>query len=275
MDLFLCWFLGPAILLAVVVGLSFGLELISGLRAPWCVRPALGVAVMLVIAQLGVSTDATAELTIPVIVALGAFGLLMGWSTHLTDGPLPGWAIAAALGVFFIFGAPVLLSGDPTWAGYIKLDDSATWMGLTDHAFNYGHRTTGFAPSTWEALVSINAGNGYPIGSFVPMALIGKVTGQDVAWTLQPSMAWMAAVLTLLLAEILRPAAPQRQRERRHRLHRHAVGDAARLHVLGRRSRRSPPRSCSLSRRSPPGSRSGSATSAGPGSSQGSSRRGS
>jgi hypothetical protein len=203
-DLFLCWFVGPVVFLAVAVGLSFGIELISGARVPWGVRPALGLAVMVVLAQLVITTDTTAELAIPVVVALGAFGLWMGWSTGLWSGPLPGWGLLAALGVYIVFAAPVLFSGDPTWAGFIKLDDSATWMGLSDHAFEFGHRTTGFAPSTWEALVDVNAGSGYPIGSFVPMALISRVTGQDVAWTLQPSMAVMAAVLALMLSQIVR-----------------------------------------------------------------------
>ena len=204
MDLFLCWFVGPVVLLGVSLGLSFVLELVSGARVPWGVRPALGLALMMLLAQIGIATDATAELTIPAIVALGAFGLWMGWSGGLYSGPLPGWGILAALGVYIVFAAPVVLSGEPTWAGYIKLDDSATWMGLTDHAFEFGHRTSGFPPSTWEALVDINAGSGYPVGSFVPMALISRVTGQDVAWTLQPSMAGMVAVLTLLLSQIVR-----------------------------------------------------------------------
>jgi hypothetical protein len=199
-DLILCWFVGPVVFLAVAVGLSFGLELIAGTRVPWGVRPALGLAVMMVLAQLVITTDATAELAIPLIVALGAFGLWMGWSYGLFSGPLPGWGILAALGVYIVFAAPVLFSGEPSWAGFIKLDDSATWMGLTDHAFEFGHRTSGFAPSTWQALIDFNAGSGYPIGSFVPMALMSRVTGQDVAWTLQPSMAIMAGVLTLMLS---------------------------------------------------------------------------
>jgi len=203
-DLFLCWFVGPVLLIALAVGLAFGLEMISGVRVPWTVRPGLGLALIMALAQIGVSTDTTAELTIPVIIGLGAFGLWMGWSARLTSGPFPGWAILAGLGVYFVFAAPVLLSGEPTWAGYIKLDDSATWMGLSDHAFEFGHRTTGFAPSTWEALIAINAGSGYPIGSFAPMALMSTATGQDVAWVLQPSMAAMAAMLTLLIAEIAR-----------------------------------------------------------------------
>ncbi len=205
MDLFLCWLLGPLILILAAVGLSFGLELITGVRFSWLVRPGLGLAVMIVVAQFAVSTDATAELAIPLIVALGILGLIMGWSAGLIAGPVPRWEIAGALGVYFVFAAPVIFSGEPTWAGYVKLDDTATWMGLTDHAFEFGRRTTGFPASTWEALIAVNAGNGYPIGSFVPMALIGKVVGQDVAWTVQPSMALMAGMLALLIAEMLRP----------------------------------------------------------------------
>ena len=205
MDLLLCWLIGPAASLLVALGLSFGVELTSGARVPWCVRPALGLAVMILIAQLGVSTDATAELAIPAAVGLGVFGLVMGWSAGLTKGPFPGWEIAAALGVYCVFAAPVVLSGEPTWAGYIKLDDTGSWMGFADHAFEFGRRTNGFAPSTWEALIQINISTGYPMGAFVPMALIGKLTGQDVAWTVQPSMALMAAMLTLLLAELVRP----------------------------------------------------------------------
>jgi hypothetical protein len=203
-DLFVCWLVAPLVLVAVALGLSFGIELISGARVPWSVRPALGLAVMMVVAQLGISTDATADLTIPVIVALGAFGLWMAWSTGLWRGPLPGWGIVAALGAYLVFAAPVLFSGDATWAGYIKLDDSATWMALTDHAFQFGHRTSGFPSSTWEALIDVNAGNGYPVGSFVPMELMHRVTGQNLAWVLQPSMATMAAILTLMLSGVVR-----------------------------------------------------------------------
>jgi hypothetical protein len=205
MDLILCWLVGPALLFAVAVGLSFCVELASGARLPWAVRPAMGLAAMILIAQLWVSTDATAELAIPFAVALGAFGLVMGWSAGLLAGPLPRWGIAAALGVYLIYGAPVLLSGEPTWAGFIKLDDTASWMAFADHAFEFGRNVDGFEPSTWEALIDINISNGYPIGSFVPMSLMATLTGQDVAWTVQPSMAAMAAMLSLLLFELLRP----------------------------------------------------------------------
>ena len=107
MDLLVCWLVGPAAAVLVAVGLSFGVELISGVRLPWTIRPALGLAVIMVLGQLGVRADATAELTIPLIVALGVFGLVMGWSRELTREPLPRWELAAALAVYLVYAAPV------------------------------------------------------------------------------------------------------------------------------------------------------------------------
>ena len=46
--------------------------------------------------------------------------------------PIAPWAIAAAAGVFAVYAAPIVLSGEATFAGFIKLDDTATWLALTD-----------------------------------------------------------------------------------------------------------------------------------------------
>ncbi len=47
-------------------------------------------------------------------------------------------------------------------------------------------------------------GGSYPIGGFVPMAVMTEITGQDLAFTLQPSMAVAAVILSLLLFELSR-----------------------------------------------------------------------
>lgn len=203
-DLLIVWLWAPVTLLSVCVGLSLLAERVSGFEVPWSVRPALGLAVAITVAQIGVSFELTAKLIAPLIVAVGIASL----ARAAFDGvlcrsrpPLP--ALVAALGVFLVFAAPVLVYGEPTWTGFIKLDDSATWMALANHAFTNGP-TIALEPSTYEALIQINAGNGYPIGSLVPMQLLSTLSGQDLAWTLQPSMAFMAFTLALLLAEAVR-----------------------------------------------------------------------
>src|SRR5262249_43068273 len=114
------------------------------------------------------------------------------------------WAGGAALVVFGVYAAPFFAHGQATWAGFIKLDDTATWMALTDHVFEFGRGVGHLPPSTNEALMHAYLGGAYPIGSLVPVGMMSTIVGQDVSWTIQPSMAVWAAVLALLIFELVR-----------------------------------------------------------------------
>ena len=115
------------------------------------------------------------------------------------------WPIAAAAGVFFAFGAPVILSGSATFAGYIKLDDTSTWLAFTDHVLAHGHSVGGLAPSSYEATIQINLSAGYPLGAFIPLGVGHELTGQDSAWLFQPYLALMAAIMSLVFYELAAP----------------------------------------------------------------------
>ncbi len=136
------------------------------------------------------------------------------------------WPIAAAVGVFFVFGAPIVLSGSATFAGYIKLDDTSTWLAFTDHVLAHGHSTSMLAPSSYEATVQINLDAGYPLGAFIPLGVGHELTGQDSAWLFQPYLALMAAVMSLVFYELARPVI------RDHRLRAGAVFIAAQPALL-------------------------------------------
>ena len=56
-----------------------------------------------------------------------------------------GWASPPRPGVFAVFAAPVVLSGEATFAGYIKLDDTATWLAITDRVMEHGRNLDGLA----------------------------------------------------------------------------------------------------------------------------------
>jgi hypothetical protein len=115
-----------------------------------------------------------------------------------------GSEVGVAAVVFLLFASPFLVIGEATWAGFIKLDDTATWMGLTDHIFEYGRGVGHLAPSTHQQVMVDYLGGSYPIGSFVPAALMSKISGQDVAFTMQPSMAFAAGTLAVLLFDLTR-----------------------------------------------------------------------
>ena len=144
------WVLFPLVLLALCAGLGLLVDEISGRKLPGALVPVVGMAAIVVVAQITTLADATAEATAPVLVVLALLGAglaLREWRFGLPD-PMPA---AAALGVFAVFAAPVVLSGDPTFLGYVKLDDTATWLALTDHVMEHGHDLGYLEPSSYEA----------------------------------------------------------------------------------------------------------------------------
>ena len=90
----------------------------------------------------------------------------------------------------------------PTFAGYIKLDDTATWFAISDRIVDHGRDLSGLAPSTYEATLSATLPSGYPIGSFTPLADTRPLVGIDIAWIFQPYLTVLAAMLALCLYEL-------------------------------------------------------------------------
>jgi hypothetical protein len=170
---------------------------------PGALLPAAGFAALIAVGGLITCFPDIAEITTAVTVALAVAGYFIGW-------PLRGrgfswWPVLAAAGVFFVYGAPVILSGEATFAGYIKLDDTSTWLAFADHVLTYGHATEGLNPSSYEAVVQINLSAGYPLGAFIPLGIGNELTGTDPAWLFQPFMALMAAMMALVFFEVARP----------------------------------------------------------------------
>ena len=114
-------------------------------------------------------------------------------------------AAAAALAVFCVYAAPIVLSGSATFAGYISLDDTATWLALVDNAMTHGRSLAGLAPSTYSALLRVDLGTGYPIGSMLPLGVGHELTGQDTAWLFQPYIAFAAAMVSLSVYALVSP----------------------------------------------------------------------
>jgi hypothetical protein len=176
------------------------LELASGSRLPGTLLLPAGLTVVILAAQFATLTDATAELAGPLVVALALAGLLLSRSWRRLPRP---WAPAAAVGVFAVFAAPVVLSGRATFAGYIKLDDTATYLAMTDRVMEHGRSLAGLAPSTYEATLATTLAIGYPTGSLMPLGIGHQLLAYDSAWLYQPYLAFLAAMLALALYAVL------------------------------------------------------------------------
>ena len=194
-----------------MAALAFGcgrlIELVAGERLPGPLVLPVGFALVILAGEFATLSGATAELAAPLATVLAVVGLLLG-PIRLVRPDL--WALGAAVGVFVIFAAPVVLSGEATFAGYIKLDDTATYFAMTDRVMEHGRDLAGLAPSTYEATLATTLAIGYPTGVLMPIGIGHQLLGYDVAWIFQPYIAFLAVLLALTLYGLLAPLVPSR-----------------------------------------------------------------
>ena len=152
MDLLLSWVALPALLLVLCLGCGLLIEGLTGSRAPGALLPGLGFATIVVVGEFLTLAEATAWLATPTVVVVALSGFAVAGVTRRPLRPSP-YLIAALIAVLAVYAAPIVLSGDATIAGYIKLDDTATWLAFTDQVMASGRDLEGLAPSTHEAVL--------------------------------------------------------------------------------------------------------------------------
>jgi hypothetical protein len=199
MTTWIAWLVFPLVLGALSLGCGLLVERVAGIELPSPLVLPLGFALIIVSAQFAIIGGRTAPLATPLVVALAVagFGLSLPWKRRLG-----GWWVAAAAGVFAVFAAPFVLSGRATFGGYIKLDDTATYLAMLDRAMQHGYNTAGLPPSTFEATLSTSLAYGYPLGSLLPLGVGRALVAQDAAWLWQPYLTLMAALLACGLYQL-------------------------------------------------------------------------
>jgi hypothetical protein len=207
MTLLLAWIVLPVVLVGIALGCGLLLEWLMGGRLPGELVLPAGFALVITTASLTTMSAATAGLTSPLVVALAIAGFVLA----VPQGRRPNvWASACALAVFLIYAAPIVLSGSATFAGYISLDDTATWLAIADNALTHGRSLAGLAPSTYAAVLHDDLAGGYPIGSMVPLGIGKQLTGQDAAWLFQPYIAFVGGLLGLSIYGLVAPLVRRR-----------------------------------------------------------------
>src|SRR5215208_2677082 len=136
MTMLVAWIVFPLVMCVLALGCGLLAERIAGFELTTGLLLPVGLAVIIVVASLATMTAATATLATPAVVvcAIVGLGLTAPWPGRR---PNP-WLVVAALGVFAVYAAPIVLSGEATFAGYITLDDTATWLALIDRALEHG-----------------------------------------------------------------------------------------------------------------------------------------
>ena len=99
----------------------------------------------------------------------------------------------------------MLLSGQATFTGFIKLDDTATWFNVIDNVMSHGRSVAAKPPSTYSLVYTGDVGPTYPLGAFMLPGVGRALTGIDIAWVFQPYLACCGAAVALCLYALIEP----------------------------------------------------------------------
>jgi hypothetical protein len=206
MSLLVSWLLFPLVFAALSFGCGLLVEAAAGVRLPFALVLPVGFALIVCIAQLATMYGATASFAAPLVVGCTVVGAVLSPARLRPR----GWPLGAAGLAYASYAAPTVLSGRATFAGYIKLDDTATYLAMLDRVMAHGRSLAGLAPSTYEATLATSLDYGYPAGSFVPLGVGHQLLGTDAAWLWQPYVAVLGALLALALHGLAAPLVPSR-----------------------------------------------------------------
>jgi hypothetical protein len=201
MTLVVAWIVFPIVLALLSLGCGLLLETVSGMRLPGALLLPGGFIVISIATYFAHMSDSTASLQTPLVVglAIAGYGVSPPWKRFQFD----RWLIGSAAAVYAVFAAPVVLVGT-TFAGYVRLDDTATFMSMLDRATTNGYGASGLPQSTYKAtLLHEGYKYGYPLGSLLPLDVGHTLLGVDQLWLWQPYLTFLTVLTGLGLYELV------------------------------------------------------------------------
>jgi len=203
-DLLAAWVLYPLALGVICLGLGLLVARLADWELPGVLLLPVGCAALLAFARLMTANPTSAKLALAVLVALVAAGLLAGRARLRTLRPDPLIALAA-LGIFVVFGAPVIASGTPTFAGYLALPDTSHQLSLAQLLAHHGPDWAALEPGSFRASMSSYIGTRYPFGAQAALGITAPLGILEIAWLYQPFLSWLAIVICLSLVSLAAP----------------------------------------------------------------------
>lgn len=113
---------------------------------------------------------------------------------------------------------PTFIYGKISWSGWVQLDDTATFLALTDRIMIAGQTLTTSLQSTFDRVIHVIFNNSffgaydaianqqnfkYPIGSLIPVGTFGNLLSIDYAWIYFPYLLICVAITATLFYVVL------------------------------------------------------------------------
>ena len=204
MDLLAAWLLYPLALSALCLGLGLLVGRVSGWELPGLLLLPVGFAALLAVARFVVQRSETAPLALPLLVVLALAGLVLARARLRALRPDPFVALAA-VGVFAVFAAPVVASGEPTFAGYLALPDTSHLLSLASLYAQHGPDFEALAGGSNRIAMSQYVGSAYPVAGQVALGVTAPLGILDIAWLYQPFLSLLPVVACLCIVALVGP----------------------------------------------------------------------
>lgn len=216
-EFVLIWLVAPALLFLVCLGLGLLLTMVIAWPKNLSIITASGFLLVIIFGSLLTASSITAPYTAFCVLALSVIGLIFGLIRRRSSLSLDYPSVAGGLITYVVFGLPVMAYGKPSWAGWVQLDDTASFLAVTDRIMSVGQSVPSLVTSTFGRIIQVLlGGNGlnygsvtnthfvYPIGTFVPIGVLSKLTTIERAWLFQPYLSFVAALSAMLFVTLLR-----------------------------------------------------------------------
>jgi hypothetical protein len=211
-ELVLATVLFPLLLVTLALGGGLLVDRAVGGAVPGVLLAVVGLAALVIVAELCTYWEATAPLVPYSFLAVGVCGLIAG-RRRLMAARLDPWLVGASAAVYVMVCAPVLLHGDVTLAGYLLDTTVAFHLAgsdyLVEHARNFGRLPESSFRTTMENYFGLR----YPGGGQTLLGGGSRLVDTPAIWLYQPLLstllAFCAAPLYFLarVASLPRPAA--------------------------------------------------------------------
>ena len=202
MLFFVANFLFPIFLIVICLGLGLFIRLILKKEQKLAITIVEGFALLISIGYLLTLTPQFSKLLPNTILAISLLGIFTNISFLTKIFQQTNQLLV--LCVSYIFAAiPAIIYGKVSWAGWVQLDDTATFLAITDRIMNAGQTLTSTLQSTYDRVIHVVLGNSffgsyssgtneqsfrYPIGSLIPIGTSAKLLGIDYAWIYLPNL---------------------------------------------------------------------------------------
>jgi hypothetical protein len=201
------WLLFPLLLLGVSAGCGLLVRRVSGGAVSGVLLLPVGFALTVAVCTLGTSVTWLAPYAGGLTVVIALVGLLLERGSLSIRGYRISRAMVfpaiAAFVAFAAIGAPVVLTGTPTWTGFGRIVDTAFQMAFAQHLAEAG-RSVPIGNSSFNETIEGLTGNGYPGGAQATLGAMAGVIRTGVPWCYQAYLAWTAAMGALALFALLR-----------------------------------------------------------------------